>query len=540
MNHCRPQGDPPGIEADVYFTGFGPFRTGRQQGGNKMNWINHRRLMTGLAIATALSTAAVALPVEAATLRMAWSQDATGLDPHKQTAFPSIRLLELIYEPLVRLDADLNVIPAIATSWEFAPDAKTLTFKLDPNAKFTNGAQVTPADVKASFERILNEETAAAARSNFLSIDTIDTPDAETVVFNLKTADVPLLVAMAAINAAIVPASEIEAGTIGTEAIGSGPFKLDSWEPNSREVLSANADWAGGDVKVDGITISVLPDETAILASLRAGQTDFALLNDPLVATMVPNEANLQLNRVAGLAYNVLQLNPSRPPMDNLKVRQAMSCAINRQEIVDAALAGEGKVTGPLTMPAFAQDPSTLFCYEQDLEKAKQLMAESGVDGFTAKVIGATGEPPVAASEAQVLQAQLAEIGINLEIEMMELNVYVDTWLAGNFDMAVAQNGGRPDPFPMYNRYFTKDGNLLKVSNFVDDTLDSLMREGQAETDPAKRVEIFHKFENHLVEQSPWLWLSTGYGYTAQLKTVSGFVPSPTGTLFGLTDVSIQ
>ncbi|WP_449396904.1 ABC transporter substrate-binding protein [Devosia riboflavina] len=496
--------------------------------------------MTGLAIATALSTAAVALPVQAATLRMAWSQDATGLDPHKQTAFPSIRLLELVYEPLVRFDADLNVIPAIATSWEFSPDAKTLTFKLDPNAKFTNGAQVTPADVKASFERILNEETAAAARSNFLSIDTIDTPDAETVVFNLKTADVPILVAMATINAAIVPASEIESGTIGTEAIGSGPFKLDSWEPNSREVLSANADWAGGDVKVDGITISVLPDETAILASLRAGQTDFALLNDPLVATMVPNEANLQLNRVAGLAYNVLQLNPSRPPMDNLKVRQAMSCAINRQEIVDAALAGEGKVTGPLTMPAFAQDPSTLFCYEQDLEKAKQLMAESGVTGFTAKVIGATGEPPVAASEAQVLQAQLAEIGINLEIEMMELNVYVDTWLAGNFDMAVAQNGGRPDPFPMYNRYFTKDGNLLKVSNFVDDTLDTLMREGQAETDPAKRVEIFHKFENHLVEQSPWLWLSTGYGYTAQLKTVSGFVPSPTGTLFGLTEVSIQ
>ncbi|MBO9589123.1 ABC transporter substrate-binding protein [Devosia sp.] len=505
-----------------------------------MNWINHRKLMTGLAIATALSTAAVALPVQAATLRMAWSQDATGLDPHKQTAFPSIRLLELVYEPLVRLDADLNVIPAIATSWEFAPDAKTLTFKLDPNAKFTNGAQVTPADVKASFERILNEETAAAARSNFLSIDTIDTPDAETVVFNLKTADVPILVAMATINAAVVPASEIEAGTIGTEAIGSGPFKLDSWEPNSREVLSANADWAGGDVKVDGITISVLPDETAILASLRAGQTDFALLNDPLVATMVPNEANLQLNRAPVLAYNVLQLNPSRPPMDNLKVRQAMSCAINRQEIVDAALAGEGKVTGPLTMPAFAQDPSTLFCYEQDLEKAKALMAESGVSGFTAKVIGATGEPPVAASEAQVLQAQLAEIGINLEIEMMELNVYVDTWLAGNFDMAVAQNGGRPDPYPMYNRYFTKDGNLLKVSNFVDDTLDTLMREGQAETDPAKRVEIFHKFENHLVEQAPWLWLSTGYGYTAQLKTVSGFVPSPTGTLFGLTEVSIQ
>jgi len=505
-----------------------------------MQWTTPRKLIAGLAIAPALSPSVFALPVQAASLRMAWSQDATGLDPHKQTAFSSLRLLELIYEPLVRLDAELNVVPAIATSWEFASDAKTLTFKLDPNAKFTNGAQVTSADVKASFERILDEATSAAARSNFLSIASIDTPDAETVVFNLSTADVPILVAMATINAAILPASEITAGSVGTTALGSGPFKLDSWEPNAKEVLSANADWAGGDLAIDGITISVLPDETAILASLRAGQTDFALLNDPLVATMVPSEPNLELNRVGVLAYNVLQLNPSRAPMDNLLVRQAMSCAINRQEIIDAALAGEGKVTGPLTMPAFAQDPSTLFCYEQDVEKAKALMAEAGVDGFTAKVIAATGEPPVAASEAQVLQAQLAEIGINLEIEIMELNVYVDTWLKGDFDMAVAQNGGRPDPFPMYNRYFTKDGNLVKVSNFTDDELDSLMKQGQAETDPAKRVEIFHTFESRLAELSPWLWLSTGYSYTAQLKTVTGFESSPTGTLFGLTKVSIQ
>jgi peptide/nickel transport system substrate-binding protein len=506
-----------------------------------MIWTNSRKLAAGLAIATALSSVAVALPAQAATLRMAWSQDATGLDPHKQTAFSSLRLLELIYEPLVRLDPELNIVPAIAASWEFAPDAKTLTFKLDPNAKFSNGETVTPADVKASFERVLDEATSAAARSNFLSIASIDTPDDETVVFNLSTADVPILAAMANINAAIVPASEIAAASIGTTALGSGPFKLDSWEPNAKEVLSANPEWAGGELAIDGIDVTVLPDETAILASLRAGQIDFALINDPLIATLVPNEPNLQLNRVGGLAYNVLQLNPSRPPMDNLLVRQAMSCAINRQEIIDAALVGEGVVTGPMTVPAFAQDPNSLFCYEQDVEKAKQLMEEAGMaEGFTATVIAATGEPPVAASEAQVLQAQLAEIGVTLEIEMMELNVYVDTWLKGDFDMAVAQNGGRPDPYPMYNRYFTKEGNLLGVSNFVDDTLDSLMKQGQAETDPAKRVEIFQEFERHLAEQAPWLWLSTSYTYTAQLKTVTGFEPSPTGTLFGLTKVAIQ
>ena len=116
-----------------------------------MHWTNARRLFAGLAVATALSTTAIALPAQAASLRMAWAQDATGLDPHKQTAFSSLRLLELIYEPLVRLDTKLNVVPAIADSWEFSSDNLTLTFKLNPNAKFSDGAQVTSADVKASF-----------------------------------------------------------------------------------------------------------------------------------------------------------------------------------------------------------------------------------------------------------------------------------------------------------------------------------------------------------------------------------------------------
>lgn len=503
-----------------------------------MNTKISRTVFAGLAAAF-LSSVSLALPAHAANLRMAWAQDATGLDPHTQTAFSSLRLLELIYEPLVRHDAALDVVPAIAESWEFSEDGQTLTFKIDADAKFSDGTSVTSEDVKASFERLLDEATGAAARSNFLSIASVDAPDPATVVFNLSQPDAPLLVAMASINAAVVPAKAIAEGTVATTALGSGPFVLENWEPNSREELSVNVHWAGGDIAYDGITISVLPDETAILASLRAGQTDFALINDPLVATLVPNEPNVQLNAVAGLAYNVLQLNPSRPPMDNLQVRQAISCAVDRQDILDTALLGEGKVTGPLTMPAYASDPSTLFCYEQDLDMAKALMAEAGVDGFSVKVIAATGEPPVASAEAQVLQSQLAEIGINLEIELMELNVYVDRWLAGDFDMAVAQNGGRADPYPMYNRYFTKDGNLVKVSNFTDDQIDSLLQEGRVETDIAKRKEIFAQFEARITELAPWIWLSTSNTYTAQLKTLSGFEPSATGTLFGLTKVTL-
>ncbi|CAN7653562.1 ABC transporter substrate-binding protein [Rhizobium rhizogenes] len=499
------------------------------------------RLMSCVALAAGLGIATISAQAHAATLRMAWSQDATGLDPHKQTAFSSIRLLELIYEPLVRLDGNLQIVPAIADSWQFSADGKELTFKLNANAKFQNGAAVTSADVKASFQRILDQATAAVARANFLSIASIDTPDATTVVFHLSQPDVPILTAMTSLNASIVPASEITAGSIGTKAIGSGPFKLDSWVPNSKEVLSANKAWAGGAVGVDGINISVLPDETAILASLRTGQIDFALLNDPLVATLVPKEPKLQLTRTPGLSYNVLQLNPSHKPMDQLAVRQAISCAIDRQDVMDTAALGEGKVTGPLTMPLYATDPSQLFCYKRDIEKAKKLMTDAGfADGFSATVIAATGEPPTATAEAQVIQSQLAEIGIKLDIKVMELNVYVDAWLKGNFDMAVALNGGSADPYTMYNRYWTKTGNLQKVANYIDDTLDSLMQKGRVETDPAKRKAIFADFEKHIAEVSPWIWLYTAYGYTAEQKNVQGFVPTPTGSLFGLSKVSIQ
>lgn len=479
-------------------------------------------------------------PAGAATLRMAWAQDATGLDPQKQTAFPSLRLLELIYEPLVRLDADLKLVPAVADSWAFSGDGRTLTFKLSPKARFHNGDAVTSADVKASFERILDEKTGAVTRANFLSIAGIDTPDPLTVAFRLSQADAPILTAMGDINAAILPAGAIKDGSVGTRAIGSGPFKLQEREPNVREVLVANPDWAPGAPVLGGITISVLPDETAILAAMRAGRVDFALINDPLVASLVAKEPRLQLNSKPGLSYHVLQLNASRKPMTELGVRQAISCAVDRQAVLDTAALGQGKVTGPLTAPAYADDPATLFCYKPDMAKAKALMAQAGYpNGFEATVIAATNEPPTAGAEAQVIQSQLAPLGIKLTIQMMELNVYVDAWLKGNFDMAVALNGGRADPYTMYNRYWTRAGNLQKVSNYIDDTLDTLMMQARVETDPAKRRTIFQAFERHLTDVSPWIWLYAGDTYTAQTKAVSGFVPTPTGSLFGLTRTAL-
>ena len=139
-----------------------------------------------------------------------------------------------------------------------------------------------------------------------------------------------------------------------------------------------------------------------------------------------------------------------------------------------------------------------------------------------------------------MIQAQLGEVGIAVEIEMLELSVYVDRWLNADFDAAVALNGGRADPYTMYSRYWTRDGNLQGVANYIDDTLDSLMARGRVETELAARQAIFAEFERHLTEQAPWIWLYHGFEYTAQQPYVDGFVPMPNESLYGLSRVSLN
>lgn len=496
-------------------------------------------LMTALLL-VALPTLAQDAPT-GNTLVMARAVDATGLDPHTQTAFASFRLLELIYEPLVELDPELNVVPGLAESWEFSEDGLALTFHLREGITFHDGSDFTSADVVDTFARIQNEETGASARANYLSVASIDAPDDTTVVFNLSQPDVPLLAAMASTNAAIVPSELIESGDFASTAIGTGPFKLESWTPDQTTILSANADWWGEGPNVDGIEIRIIPDETSILAALRAGQIDFAQLNDPLVATLLDGDATVQLNRTPSLAYHVLQLRAAREPLDILEVRQAISCAIDRQEVLDSAALGEGIVTGPVTSPAFALPNDELFCYTKDLDRARELMAAAGMEaGFTLPMIVANAEPPTALSEAQSIQAQLAEINITVEIESLELGVYVDRWLAADFDSAVALNSGFADPYQTYVRYWTEGGNFVDVAGYPNDELNGLMAQARAESDPAARYELFAEFQRKITEDAPWIWLYTGNTYTAQQSYVSGYVGYPTGSLISLAEISVE
>lgn len=500
-----------------------------------------RRFLILLLVLALLTASLPAFGQEGNTLIVARAVDATGLDPHTQTAFASLTLLGMIYEPLVITDHNLELQPGLATDWEFSEDGMTLTVMLREDVTFHDGSALTAEDVIASFTRLLDEETASAARTNYVSIESMDAPDDLTVVFNLSQPDVPLLAAMSSTNAAILSADVIANGDPTTDVVGTGPFMLDEWVPEETTMLSAFADWWGEGPNVDGIEMRIIPDETSILAALRAGSVDFALINDPLVGTLLTGDAEVMLARTPAISYNVLQLRAAREPLDILEVRQAMSCAINRQEIIDLAALGEGRVTGPLTMASFALPTDDLFCYEQDIAQAQALMAEAGMeDGFELSVMVANAEPPTATSIAQAIQAQLAAINITVEIEALEFGTYVDRWLAADFDAAVALNGGRIDPYTMYSRYWQYDARFQEVAGYIDDTLDELMEAGRVETDPEARYAIFSDLQTHLVETSPWLWLYTAYTYTAYQPYVTGWEPGANDSLYYLYEVSLD
>jgi peptide/nickel transport system substrate-binding protein len=266
------------------------------------------------------------------------------------------------------------------------------------------------------------------------------------------------------------------------------------------------------------------------------------MLNDPLVATLLIGDFHHRpVPHPGPVLHHVLQLPRRIEPLDSWKFRRPSPAPSTASRWSTWAALGEGRVTGPLTMPPMPTRSTTCSATPQDLDKARELMAQAGLEeGFTLPVMVANAEPPTALSEAQNIQPSWPRSTSPYEIEALELSVYVDRWLAGDFTSCVALNGGRTDPYTMYARYWQHDARFQNVAGYIDDDLDSLMKQGQSETDPAARIEIFKELERQLAEKAPWVWLYAGYTYTAAQPAVVGWEPGANDSLYYLYEVSLQ
>lgn len=510
-----------------------------------MNILTHRTGAAALASLLLAATASFGVSTtadaqEAKRLVLGRSGDIDKLDPHQTTAHQTYQTLELVYDNLFELDENLRVQPALATGWEYSEDGTQLTIKLREGVTFHDGSSFDSEDVKASIERVLDPATSAISRNNILTISEVTTPDPQTVVLELSQPDGTLPSAFTDLNTTMLSSDDIAAGTIASKPNGTGAFKWGSWTQGQSIALDANPDYWFGAPKIAGIDQRVVGDQFSLLAGLRAQQYDFGVITSPIVAQQVTDP--LVLAQASSLAYWPLMMQTTKAPFDDVRVRQAVSCAIDRNEVLNTAAFGQGSVTGPFTLPAYATDPfDGLPCDGVDRELSKKLLAEAGYpDGFSATTSIISGDDPTAQNIGQSIKSQLEEIGIELELNTMETNVYVSRWLDGDFETSISPNSGRADPHLVYTRIFAPDAPLSKSLGYSDEELTALMEQGRAETDPAKREEIYKDMARHLVGAAPMAWLFVPNQFWAMQPNVKGFVPYRNLSLRSLRSVSIE
>lgn len=495
-------------------------------------------LASSLAVSTAVGVGATSSQAAAQTVNIGISADIDKLDPHLATNFATVRVLGLVYSELVESTPDLKIIPGLARSWYWNSNSTKLTMYIDSSAKFHDGTPVTAADAKASLERVQNTATGAAARASLALVTSI-AASGQQLTISFSAPNAPFLAALDGVNMAILAKKDIVAGVIGKKVNGTGPFKYSSWTPGQSVKLVANTNYYKAAPTVAGLTFQIIPSESSILAAMNAGTIDFAYVGDPLIAKQVGSNVNLQ--KQSSLSYHVLQLNARKAPLDNVNVRLAIQCAIDRQQVVDTAALGQGSITGPFTMPAYKSSTSARPCPTADIAKAKSYLAKGGFpNGLTLPVMTEGGEYALATPIAQSVQSQLAKAGITMKIEALDAATYIPRWLAGDFTAAVANNGGRVDPDTMYTRYFTSTGNLNKVAGYSSASLDALFLQGKATGNPTRRAAVYNKITAELEGNAVWVWLFTPYDYYISSKKLTGYKPNPNGSMLELRSVSLS
>jgi peptide/nickel transport system substrate-binding protein len=461
------------------------------------------------------------------------------LDPAVMTNFLDFQAIGMIYQPLVTLDANLQVQPDLATSWTTSSDGKTLTFQLRSGVKFDDGSPFTSADVKATFERIMKPSTGAAAASYLSGVSSIDTPSPTQVVLNLKAPDSSLLDGLTSENMAIASTKSITAGTLAKTPNGTGPYKYSSYVPNTSFTVNANTGYWGPTPKIATIEFKTIPTEQSIASALQAGTVQMGLITQPQVIQQL-GSAPVTTAKELDLNYRALMIQ-SKGPLANVNARLAVQCAIDRKAVLQASVLGQGKVVGPVPQGPFASDPNSGTCANQSTSQAKSFLAKAGEpNGFSFTALTSNDLDGTSNAQAITVQGELAKVGIHMSIDNVAGSDYIQRWLKGDFQAAFAENGASPSPYTMYGRYFGTGASLAVPSGYKSSQLASLLAQADSSTSAATQKQLYAQISNNLVNNAVWIWLFNAYDYYVTTKSVSGFQPLPTGSLLGLATASVS
>ncbi len=465
------------------------------------------------------------------TLIAAMAADPQGFDSHITSAHSSFEILENVYEQLVTVDENLNMVPALAESWEVSDDNLTWTFNLREGVRFHNGRPLTSDDVVYSYERIMNPDTGSGVSWRFGSVESVEAVDDLTVAIHLTEPSPNLLGRIGGYGGmAIIPKEIVEDGTVDTHPVGTGPFKFVEYVPGDRVVLEANPDyWEEGKPYLDGVTFKPIPDETVRLTNLLAGEVDWVDSLPPQRVTELATSGEVIVDKVSGGDYWYIGVNTTREPFNDVRVRQAIAYAIDRAEVTaaakwDTAAANQGPIP-PDSFWYYDHQP-----YGRDLEKARQLLAEAGYpDGFETEFMP-TSFYEETVRTAQVLQAQLSQIGINADIRTLEWGTWLEEEGSGNYDMYLCGWLGNIDPDDFYYAQHHTD-QIFNFTGYSNPELDELLDAGRVETDEATRKDIYNQVQQIIIDEAPYVYLYNPAVVNAWQPHVRGYHALPSAAI---------
>lgn len=371
------------------------------------------------------------------TLVLAMTLEPPGLDP---TVAPAAAIGEVvhynIFEGLTKILENGDVAPLLAESWTISPDMTVFTFRLKSGVKFSDGTTFDAADVKYSFEKYASETSTNKRKAVFTNIAAIAVPDQRTVSVTLKTADPSFLFSLGE-NTAVITAPESSA-TNPTRPVGTGPYKVEQWVKGDSVTLAAVDTYREvAAIKIKTVKIRFISDPAAMVAALRAGDVDavpIGVTGENVREFEKDRRFKVTVGSTEGEAMVII--NNKRKPFDDVRVRRALTHAIDREALIEATSAGYGKVIGSHFPP---QNPDYIDLskqYPYDPAKAKALLKEAGVSNL--EVTLRLPPPPYVRSAGEVVQAMLAQVGINARLENVEWAQWLDgTFKNKNFDLTI-------------------------------------------------------------------------------------------------------
>lgn len=463
------------------------------------------------------------------TLVVAQGADAVTLDPHGTNDQPSSRVAKQIYNTLVYATEEMEIVSALAKEWEKIDDL-TWEFNLVEGVKFHNGEELKASDVKFTFERMLESPNVGHILGPVSEIKVVDD---YTVQIITSEPFAPILAHLAHSASSILNEKAVTDGgaDYGQQPVGTGPFKLVDWKTGDKITLERNDDYFQGAPKIKTVIFRNMPEGTSRTIGLETGEVDLAYDVEPVDKKLIQETDGLELIEGPSLSSAYLGFNTKKAPFDNLKVRQAINYAINVQDIIDVVLEGSGVVAkSPLTEGIFGANLD-LAGYEYNVEKAKELLKEAGFEnGFETSIW--TNDNPVRGKIAEMVQAQLKEVGINAKIDTVEWGAYLERTAAGEHDMFIlgwVTVTGDAD-YGLYALYHsTQHGDAGNRTFYTNPEVDKLLDLGKTEPDQAKREEAYKKAQELIVADAPQLFLYFQTQTTGANSLIKGFKQHPAG-----------